>query len=41
MVVTFSDELNDLFDKNHLGIEVVELDIAETTGNIAIWRKDK
>ena len=41
MVVTFSDELNDLFDKYHLEIEVVELDIAETTGNIAIWRKDK
>ena len=39
MVMEFTDELNDLFDKHNLGIEVVELQIAETTGNIAIWRK--
>lgn len=39
MVSTFPKELNNLFDKNHLGIEVVSLEIAETTGNIAVWRK--
>lgn len=39
MVLTFSKELNDLFDKYNLEIETVELHIAETTGNIAIWRK--
>lgn len=39
MVSTFPKELNNLFDKNHLDIEVVSLEIAETTGNIAVWRK--
>lgn len=41
MAETFSKELNNLFDDYNLGINVVELDVAETTGNIAIWRKDK
>lgn len=39
MVSTFPKELNELFDENNLFIEVVSLEIAETTGNIAIWRK--
>ncbi len=37
MVEEFKDEINDLI--KDLDIEVVELQIAETTGNIAIWRK--
>ena len=39
MVKTFPKELNFLFDEKNLGIEVVSLEIAETTGNIAVWRK--
>lgn len=39
MVGAFPKELNALFDENHLEIEVVSLEIAETTGNIAVWRK--
>lgn len=39
MVMEFTDELNNLFAEHNLGIEVIELHIAETTGNIAIWRK--
>lgn len=39
MVSTFPKELNLLFIENNLDIEVVSLEIAETTGNIAVWRK--
>lgn len=39
MVSSFPKELNDLFNQNKLNIEVVSLEIAETTGNIAIWKK--
>ena len=39
MASTFPKELNNLFDKNHLSVEVVSLEIAETTGNVAIWKK--
>lgn len=39
MVKSFPEELNKLFDLKKLEIEVVSLEIAETTGNIAVWRK--
>ena len=39
MVKTFPKALNYLFDEEGLDIEVVSLEIAETTGNIAVWRK--
>ena len=39
MVKTFPKALNYLFDEDSLNIEVVSLEIAETTGNIAVWRK--
>ena len=39
MVKTFPNALNYLFDEDGLDIEVVSLEIAETTGNIAVWRK--
>ena len=39
MVCTFVDEMNVLFDEHQLDIEVISLEIAETTNNVAIWRK--
>lgn len=39
MSKTFSNELNILFNQNHLDVEVISLEIAETSGNIAVWRK--
>lgn len=39
MCQQFSYELNELFKMNRLEIEVLSLEIAETSGNIAIWRK--
>ena len=39
MVQKFPKELNFLFEMKGLGIEVVSLEIAETTGNMAVWRK--
>ena len=39
MVSTFVDELNTLFDSKNLGIKVISLNIAETTGNVAFWRE--
>ena len=41
MACTFPEILNKIFDENTLGIEIVSLEIAETTGNIAVWRKSK
>ena len=39
MVVEFSKQLNELFDAASLDVEVISLEIAETTGNIAVWKK--
>ena len=35
----FAEELNSLFLRDKLDLEVVKLQVAETSGNIAVWRK--
>ena len=40
MCMKFKDELNEKLEELEEEVEVVEVDVGETSGNIAVWKKD-